>query len=170
MRVALGDRHLYDRRQSNLEKKVSARQKILDFMLNQESTTKAELAKSLDLSMPTVLSGIADLTEKGLVIEAGEMESTGGRRARRIALQEDYCLSVGVDITAHHSMWLSPHRFPPLGAPRQCPMSQNYSRREYLWEFPDGGYVPIWISGLRSVLQRTLQQPRPARPDGDGSS
>ncbi len=102
MRVALGDRHLYDRRQSNLEKKVSARQKILDFMLNQESTTKAELAKSLDLSMPTVLSGIADLTEKGLVIEAGEMESTGGRRARRIALQEDYCLSVGVDITAHH--------------------------------------------------------------------
>lgn len=85
-----------------MEKKVSARQKILGFMLNQEGTTKAELAKSLDLSMPTVLSGIADLTEKGLVVEAGEMESTGGRRARRIVLQEDYCLSVGVDITAHH--------------------------------------------------------------------
>ena len=85
-----------------MEKKNAARHKILDFMLNQESTTKAELAKELNLSMPTVLSYIGELTEKGMVIEVGEMESTGGRKARRIALNENYCLSVGVDITAHH--------------------------------------------------------------------
>lgn len=85
-----------------MEKKNAARHKILDFMLNQESTTKAELARQLDLSMPTVLTNISELTEKGLVIEVGETASTGGRKARRIALNENYCLSVGVNITAHH--------------------------------------------------------------------
>lgn len=85
-----------------MEKKNAARHKILDYMLNQESTTKAELSRCLELSMPTVLSNIAELTEKGLVVEVGEMESTGGRKARRIALNENYCMSAGVDITAHH--------------------------------------------------------------------
>lgn len=85
-----------------LEKKQAAKHKILDFMLEQKSTTKAELAKKLDLSMPTVLSNINELTEKGLVAETGEMESTGGRKARKISLQENYCYAVGVDITAHH--------------------------------------------------------------------
>lgn len=85
-----------------MEKKNAARNKILEFMLNQESTTKAELAKQLDLSMPTVLSYIGELTERGIVIEVGETASTGGRKARRIALNENYCLSVGVNITAHY--------------------------------------------------------------------
>lgn len=85
-----------------LEKKNIARNKILNFMLNQESTTKAELAKQLNLSMPTVLLNVGELTESGLITEVGEMESTGGRKARRIALNENYCYAVGVDITAHH--------------------------------------------------------------------
>ena len=86
----------------SIEKKNVAKYKILDFMLNQGSTTKADIAKQLNLSMPTVLSNINELTEKGLVIEVGEMESTGGRKARRISLNEDYYYAVGVDITAHH--------------------------------------------------------------------
>ena len=86
----------------SIEKKNAAKYKILDFMLNQGSTTKADLAKQLNLSMPTILSNISELTEKGLVIEVGEMESTGGRKARQIALNEDYYYAIGVDITAHH--------------------------------------------------------------------
>ncbi len=89
-------------RDRELEKKQVAKHKILDYMLEQRSTTKAELAKKLNLSMPTVLSNISELTEKGLVVEAGEMESTGGRKARKISLREDHCFAVGVDITAHH--------------------------------------------------------------------
>ncbi|MDE7274707.1 MAG: ROK family transcriptional regulator [Lachnospiraceae bacterium] len=86
----------------SIEKRNIAKCKILDFMLNQGSTTKADIAKQLNLSMPTVLSNIGELTEKGLVMEVGEMESTGGRKARRISLKEDYYYAVGVDITAHH--------------------------------------------------------------------
>lgn len=85
-----------------LEKKNIAKYKILNYMLNHESATKAELAGQLNLSMPTVLSNVNEMAEKGLVMEAGEMESTGGRKARRIALNANYCFAVGIDITAHH--------------------------------------------------------------------
>lgn len=85
-----------------LEKKNIAKYKILDFLLHRESATKAELAQELKLSMPTVLSNVGDLMEKGVLTEAGEMESTGGRKARRIALRADYCFAAGVNITAHH--------------------------------------------------------------------
>jgi len=85
-----------------LEKKNVARKKILRYMLERESTTKTELASRLNLSMPTVLSNISELTELGLVSEVGETASTGGRKARRIALNPKYCYGLGVDITAHH--------------------------------------------------------------------
>lgn len=88
--------------QKRIEKKNAAKYKIMDYMLNQGRTTKADLAKQLNLSMPTVLSNISELTEKGLVAEVGEMESTGGRKARQLALNEDYYYAAGVDITAHH--------------------------------------------------------------------
>ena len=75
-----------------MEKKNVARKKILRYMLERESTTKTELASRLNLSMPTVLSNISELTELGLVSEVGETASTGGRKARRIALNPTYCL------------------------------------------------------------------------------
>ena len=88
--------------EQSVERKNKARRKILHFMLNKESTTKSDVAKGLDLSMPTVLSNINELMETGLVVEVGEMESTGGRKARSISLNENYYYASGVDITAHH--------------------------------------------------------------------
>lgn len=88
--------------EQSVERKNKARRRILHFMLNRESTTKSDVAKQLDLSMPTVLSNINELMETGLVVEVGEMESTGGRKARSISLNEDYYYAAGVDITAHH--------------------------------------------------------------------
>lgn len=86
----------------SVEKKNITKSRILDFMLNQGSTTKTDLAKQLNISMPTVLSNINELMEKNLIVEIGEMESTGGRKARRISLNENYYYAVGVNITAHH--------------------------------------------------------------------
>ncbi len=83
-------------------KRNFAKRTILNFMLDQKTTTKTELASQLNLSMPTVLSNVSELMEKGLVLEAGEMESTGGRKARKISLNENYCFAIGVNITAHH--------------------------------------------------------------------
>lgn len=85
-----------------VEKRNITKHDILKFMMLQGSTTKTELSNRLNISMPTVLSNINDLMARGLVLEAGEMESTGGRKARKISLNENYCFAIGVNITAHH--------------------------------------------------------------------
>lgn len=83
-------------------KQNTARNRILNFMMNQGNTSKVELAKQLNLSMPTVLSNVNELMEKGLIIEIGEMESTGGRKAALLGLDKNFRNAVGVNITANH--------------------------------------------------------------------
>lgn len=82
--------------------KKATKYNILNYMLNYGDTSKVELAKQLNLSMPTVLSNVNELIETGLVTEKGELESTGGRKAVLIGLKNDYRYALGVDITAHH--------------------------------------------------------------------
>ena len=82
--------------------KKATKYNILNYMLNHGNTSKVELAKQLNLSMPTVLSNVNELMEAGLVTEKGELESTGGRKAVLIGLKSDYRYALGVDITANH--------------------------------------------------------------------
>lgn len=84
------------------EKKSIAKVKILNYMLNQGETSKAELARQLDLSMPTVLSNVNELIGRGVIEEVGELESTGGRKAKSLGIRKDYRYSLGVSVTANH--------------------------------------------------------------------
>ena len=52
--------------------------------------------------MPTVLSNVNELIDRNMVIEIGEYESTGGRKAKRIGINPAYKYAVGVVITANH--------------------------------------------------------------------
>lgn len=85
-----------------MEKKNIAKSKIMKYMLNQGQTSKVELAKELNLSMPTVLSNVNDLISRGIIVEVGELESTGGRKAKSLGIRKDYRYSIGVSITANH--------------------------------------------------------------------
>ena len=71
-------------------------------MLNHPVMSKAELAKELNLSMPTVLANVNDLLEKRLLEEVGEYASTGGRKAKSIGINKSYCHAMGLLITANH--------------------------------------------------------------------
>lgn len=51
-------------------------------MLNHSVTSKAELAKELGLSMPTVLTNVNELIAKGLIVENGEYASTGEEKPK----------------------------------------------------------------------------------------
>lgn len=84
------------------QKKTATKYRILNFMFNHGITSKGELARELGFSMPTVLSSVNEMIEQGLIVDAGEMDSNGGRRARMLEVQKDYCYSIGVDITANH--------------------------------------------------------------------
>ncbi len=84
------------------DKKNPTKYKILNYMFNYGHTSKVELAKKLNLSMPTVLSNVSELMEKGIIEEKGELESTGGRKARQIGLNAEHAYSLGINITANH--------------------------------------------------------------------
>ena len=71
-------------------------------MLNNHVTSKAGIAKELNLSMPTVLANVNDLLEKGVLEEIGEYASTGGRKAKSIGINKSYCHAMGILITANH--------------------------------------------------------------------
>ena len=84
------------------EKRNITKSKIVNYIINHEATSKVELSKDLNLSMPTVLSNVNELLANGIAVETGEYESTGGRKAKRIGINPAYRYSVGVVITANH--------------------------------------------------------------------
>lgn len=85
-----------------MSKISSTKFKIIDYILNHQITSKAQLAKELNLSMPTVLTNVNELIDKNLIIEKGEYESTGGRKAKSIGINKNFCHAVGMMITANH--------------------------------------------------------------------
>ena len=86
----------------NKDKKNITRKKIINYVLNNHVTSKAGIAKELNLSMPTVLANVNDLLEKGVLEETGEYASTGGRKAKSIGINKSYCHAMGILITANH--------------------------------------------------------------------
>ena len=86
----------------NKDKKNITRKKIINYVLNNHVTSKAGIAKELNLSMPTVLANVNDLLEKMVLEETGEYASTGGRKAKSIGINKSYCHAMGILITANH--------------------------------------------------------------------
>lgn len=86
----------------NTDIKVSNKVKIARFILHQGETSKAEIASALNLSMPTVLQNIKLLMDEHIITEIGEYQSTGGRKAKALAISANEKYAVGIDITANH--------------------------------------------------------------------
>ena len=84
------------------EKKNSTKFQIINYIINHKATSKVELSRNLNLSMPTVLSNVNELLASGIVVEMGEYESTGGRKAKMISINPAYRYAVGIRITAKH--------------------------------------------------------------------
>ena len=87
---------------ASAEKKNATKARILQYMMNHPNTSKVELSKELNISMPTVLSNVNELIEKGMILENGEHASTGGRKAKSIGINPGYRYAVGVVITENH--------------------------------------------------------------------
>jgi len=64
--------------------------------------TIAELAKELDLSVPTVTKLIAELTDQGLIQEFGKIHTPGGRHPSVYGLNPSSAYFMGVDMSRHH--------------------------------------------------------------------
>lgn len=82
--------------------KPSNRRIVLGILYNRQRLTKKEIAEESGLSLPTVTQTVRELTELGLVTEAGLQESTGGRRAAVSSICAGSRISVGISISRHH--------------------------------------------------------------------
>lgn len=80
--------------------KQSNKAKILDIIYKEREITKQEIAKTLGLSIPTVISNVNLLLEDGILEESGVAASTGGRKPVIIRFIKDSKYSIGVEISS----------------------------------------------------------------------
>lgn len=86
----------------NMELKKINRNRVFRFILQQEATSKSEISYQLNISLPTVTQNITALKEQNLIVESGEYESTGGRRAKMLSCNAMSRVALGIDITRNH--------------------------------------------------------------------
>lgn len=87
---------------SNMDIKRRNRSNTMRCILASGRISQMELTQRLALSWPTILQNVKELTELGLVREAGVYESTGGRKAKAYAPVPEARAAVGLDLTPHH--------------------------------------------------------------------
>lgn len=75
---------------------------IAKYIAECETTSKSDIAKFFNLSMPTVLQKVRELIEDGIVIENGEYQSTGGRPAVALSIASDKKYAIGINILRNH--------------------------------------------------------------------
>ncbi len=79
--------------------RAAARGRIYRYLHRTQSFCgKQDLARALDLSMPTVYQNVNELMELGLIGYSGQYQSTGGRSAKGLAILPGARLTVGISI------------------------------------------------------------------------
>lgn len=81
------------------KKKETNRKKIIRLLQEEEEITKLDISRRLGISITTVSTNIIELKEEEVVGDIRSLESTGGRKAMAIKLNENYRFSLGVAIT-----------------------------------------------------------------------
>lgn len=87
---------------NSVEVKRQNRNRVFRYVNGQAETSMPEISAALDISGPTVLTIVNELKEEGVLREAGELKSTGGRKAKAIAAVKDVKYAVGIDLTTNH--------------------------------------------------------------------
>ncbi len=87
---------------NSLEVKRLNRNRVFRYINDRSETSMPDISAALDISGPTVLTIVKELKDAGVVEEVGELQSTGGRKAKAIAAVKDVRYAVGMDITANH--------------------------------------------------------------------
>jgi predicted NBD/HSP70 family sugar kinase len=82
--------------------KETNRKKIISLLLEKNEITKLDISRMLDISITTVSTNITELKYEGIVEDVRPLESTGGRKAIAIKLNENCRFSIGVALTPNH--------------------------------------------------------------------
>lgn len=86
----------------NTKVRTENRNRVFRYINQFEYITRQEIALELGISAPTVMQMVNELTDMGLIVEKGELKSTGGRKPKAIAPNREAVSSLGIDITRNH--------------------------------------------------------------------
>lgn len=84
----------------NGAKNMLTQKRIITYLMHNHSSTIPDLAKDIDLSIPTVTKFVMELVEEGYIINYGKQETSEGRPPNLYGLNPDSAYMVGVDIKA----------------------------------------------------------------------
>ena len=78
------------------ERRRQTRNSIYQYLFYSDTPhSKQDIVSDLSLSLPTVHQNLAELFDAGLIRRAGTSQSTGGRRAMRLTIDENARFAVG---------------------------------------------------------------------------
>lgn len=84
----------------NGTKNMLTQKRIITYLMHNHLSTIPDLAKDIDLSIPTVTKFVMELVEEGYIINYGKQETSEGRPPNLYGLNPDSAYMVGVDIKA----------------------------------------------------------------------
>ena len=73
------------------------KKQIIEYYINNGSFTITDLAKEMDLSVPTVTKLVLEMSEDGFINDLGKLETAGGRPPILYGLNPDSGYFIGVD-------------------------------------------------------------------------
>ena len=87
---------------TNKEVKKNNRNHIFRYINKSDITSNPDISYALKMSLPTVTQNTKELIAGGLVVEMGELQSTGGRKAKALTVASNVKQAIGLDITRNH--------------------------------------------------------------------
>ncbi len=132
------------KKNTNMEVKRKNRNEVFRYICRHGTVSNPDISYDLKISLPTATQITKELLEQGLIEEKGELQSTGGRRAKALSAAVNVKLAVGLDITKNHiTLVLTNIAGETLRYERICQpfvSEEGYYRKvsEMLEEFLDG--------------------------------
>lgn len=97
-----GIKRMEKKKVTNMEVKKKNRNRVFRYICRHETVSNPDISYELKISLPTATQITKELIEQGLVEEKGELDSTGGRRAKALSAAANAKLAAGLDITKNH--------------------------------------------------------------------
>lgn len=92
---------------SDRDMKRNNRSRIFNYLLKSRNSTKRTISQDLNISMPTLLHNIEELTLMNLITITGQDQSSGGRKPEMFAINETAKVAIGIDITRNHLAFIA---------------------------------------------------------------
>ena len=88
---------------TNMEVKKKNRNEVFRYICKHGTVSNPDISYNMKISLPTATQITKELIAEGLLEEKGELQSTGGRRAKALSAVINAKLAVGLDITKKHN-------------------------------------------------------------------